>query len=74
MDAVASYVGKYISKQIGQRPEEDKGVRLTAHSAGFVAGSPKFSWNTEGAAKQWRHNLALFAIHACGCTDHDEFP
>ena len=72
VDAVASYVGKYISKQIGQRPEEDKGVRLTAHSAGFVAGSPKFSWNTEGA-KQWRHNLALFAIHACGCTDHDEF-
>ena len=72
VDAVASYVGKYISKQIGQRPEEDKGVRLTAHSAGFVAGCPKFSWNSEGA-KKWRANLALFAIHACGCTDHDEF-
>ena len=72
VDAVASYVGKYISKQIDQRPEEDKGVRLTSHSAGFIAGSPKFSWNTEGA-KAWRRNLALFAIHACGCTDHDEF-
>ena len=72
VDAVASYVGKYISKQIGQRPEEDKGVRLTSRSAGFIAGSPKFSWNTEGA-KAWRRNLALFAIHACGCTDHDEF-
>ena len=38
-EAVAKYVGKYISKQIGQRPEEDKGVRLTGHSQGFVASS-----------------------------------
>lgn len=72
VDAVASYVGKYISKQIDQRPDEDKGVRLTSHSAGFIAGSPKFSWNTEGA-KAWRRNLALFAIHACCCSTHDEF-
>ena len=72
VDAVASYVGKYISKQIDQRPEEDKGVRLVSHSAGFTAGSPKFSWNSEGA-KKWRANLALFAIHACCCSSHDEF-
>jgi hypothetical protein len=71
-DAVAKYVGKYISKQIGQRPEEDKGVRLTSHSKGFVASSPKFSWNSEGA-KKWRSNLCLFALHACQCTDHDDF-
>ena len=71
-EAVAKYVGKYISKQIGQRPEEDKGVRLTGHSQGFVASSPKFSWNTDGG-KKWRQNLALFAIHACGCSGHDDF-
>lgn len=71
-EAVGQYVGKYISKQIGQRPEEDKGVRLTSRSKGFAASVPRFSWNTEGA-KQWRKNLALFAIHGCGCTDHDDF-
>ena len=71
-DAVACYVGKYISKQIGQRPEEDKGVRLVSHSAGFVAGTPKMSWNTDGA-KQWRRNLALFAIHACCCDSYEDF-
>lgn len=71
-EAVAKYVGKYIAKQIGQRPEEDKGVRLTGHSSGFVASKPVFSWNTEGA-KKWRHNLALFAQFACGCRDHDDF-
>ena len=71
-EAVGKYVGKYISKQVGQRPEEDKGVRLTGRSRGFVASTPKFSWNSEGA-KAWRRNLALFAIHACGCSDYDEF-
>lgn len=71
-EAVAKYVGKYITKQIGQRPEEDKGVRLTGHSAGFVASKPVFSWNTDGA-KKWRKNLALFAQFACGCRDHEEF-
>ena len=30
------------------------------------------SWNTEGA-KQWRRNLALFAIHACCCSSYEEF-
>ena len=72
IDAVAKYVGKYISKQIGQRPEEDKGVRLTGHSQGFVASSPKFSWNTEGA-KDWRRKLALFAQLSCGCETYEEF-
>ena len=72
VDAVASYVGKYIAKQVSQRPEEDKGVRLTGHSRGWSASSPRFSWNSEGA-KQWRRNLALFAIHACGCSGHDDF-
>lgn len=71
-EAVACYVGKYISKQIVQRPEEDKGVRLVSRSTGFPAGTPKMSWNTEGS-KQWRRNLALFAIHACCCSSYEEF-
>ena len=71
-EAVAKYIGKYISKQIGQRPEEDKGVRLTGHSRGFVASSPKFSWNTEGA-KLWRKNLSLFSQLSCRCKDYEEF-
>lgn len=71
-EAVAKYVGKYIAKQIGQRPEQDKGVRLTGHSSGFIASKPVFSWNTEGA-KKWRRNLSLFAQIACECRDYDEF-
>jgi len=71
-EAVAKYVGKYIAKQIGQRPEEDKGVRLTGHSRGFVACSPNFSWNTEGG-KLWRKNLALFVQLSCQCRDYEEF-
>lgn len=71
-DAVVKYVGKYIEKQIGQRADEDRGVRLTSTSRDFISSSPKFSWNTDGA-KKWRQNLALFAQIACGCSDHDDF-
>lgn len=68
-EAVANYVGEYISKQIGQRPEEDKGVRLTSHSAGFAASTPKFSWNTDGG-KMWRSNVRLLALFLkCGDID-----
>lgn len=71
-EAVGKYVSKYIAKQIGQRPDEDKGVKLTSHSQGFIASSPKFSWNSDGA-KQWRKNLSLFAQLSCCCRDYDEF-
>lgn len=71
-DVVAKYVGKYIAKQVGQRPEEDKGVRLTGHSQGFTASKPAFAWNTEGA-KEWRRKLSLFAQLSCQCADYDEF-
>ena len=71
-EAVGKYVSKYIAKQIGQRSDQDKGVRLTSHSQGFIASSPKFSWNTDGA-KLWRKNLALFAQLSCCCRDYDDF-
>jgi hypothetical protein len=59
-EAISSYVGKYIAKQIGARKEEDKGVRLVSYSAGQVKSSPKFAWNTDGS-KEWRRKLKKFA-------------
>ena len=71
-EAVGKYVSKYIAKQIGQRAEEDKGVRLTSHSQAFLASSPKFSWFTDGG-RLWRNNLALFAQLSCHCRNFEEF-
>jgi hypothetical protein len=66
-DAIARYVGKYISKHIGNRTEEQKGVRLVSYSKGWLRNGCQFAWNTEGAA-QWRRKLALFAERH-GCTE-----
>lgn len=59
-EAMARYVGKYISKHIGQRDEEAKGKRLVTASCGWVKNSVRFAWNTPGA-KEWRRKVALFA-------------
>jgi hypothetical protein len=59
-EAMARYVGKYISKHIGQRDEEAKGKRLVTSSCGWVKNSVRFAWNTPGA-KEWRRKVALFA-------------
>jgi hypothetical protein len=60
---IARYVGKYISKHIGQRLAGDKGARLVRF-IGFKAGdrtaSCQFSWNSENAWL-WRHKVAAFA-------------
>ena len=71
-EAIALYVGKYISKQIGQRAEKDKGVRLVSSSAGFLSSSPKFAWNTPGG-KRWREDVFLFANLFCCCSSYEEF-
>ena len=64
-EAMARYVGKYISKHIGQRNDESKGVRLISSSRGWAKNSCKFSWNTPNA-KDWRKKLRLFAkLHGC---------
>ena len=34
-DAMAQYIGKYISKHLGSRKDEDKGKRLIASSSGW---------------------------------------
>lgn len=52
-EAVKFYVGKYISKHIEQRKEDDKGVRLVRMSRGVRAGTVGFAWHSVGA-RLWR--------------------
>jgi hypothetical protein len=59
-DAIAFYVGKYVSKQIGQRPETDKGVRLINYSRGWLKNSVNIAWHN-GNATLWRKKVAIFA-------------
>ena len=61
VEAISKYMGKYISKFQGKRKQEDKGVRLTSTSKGFINSTPKFAWNTEGG-KEWRRKLEKFAF------------
>lgn len=65
--AMAYYLGKYISKGIGQRSPEQKGVRLVNYSRGWLRSSPKFAWNTANSAL-WRKKLQAFATFTgCSC-------
>lgn len=59
-DAMARYIGKYISKHIGHREEESKGKRLVTSSRAWLKNSVRFAWNTDGA-KEWRRKLEIFA-------------
>jgi len=65
-EGIARYVGKYVSKHIGQREERDKGVRVVGY-VGFKPGDRKacsrFSWATVGGW-EWRCKLAEFARRA----------
>lgn len=66
-EAMARYVGKYVSKHIDSRAEEDKGVRLISYSKGWERNSVNFAWHTENS-QEWRRKLALFASYV-GCDD-----
>lgn len=66
-DAIARYVGKYISKHIGSRTEEQKGVRLISYSKGWIRNGCQFAWNNQNA-KEWRRKLKKFAS-IMGCED-----
>lgn len=59
-ETMAQYVGKYISKHIGQREEAAKGKRLITSSQGWLKNSVHFAWNTD-RAKEWRRKVSLFA-------------
>ena len=67
-EAIKYYVGKYVSKQIGHRPEADKGVRLINYSRGWLRNSVNCAWLTENSTK-WRNLLEIFA-HTQGCTEY----
>ena len=60
IEAMAKYVGKYISKHVEVRLPEDKGVRLVRYSKGARAGTTRFMFNTEGST-EWRRKVATFA-------------
>ena len=59
-DAMAQYIGKYISKHLGSRKDEDKGKRLIASSSGWTKNSIRFSWFNDNSIL-WRTNLAILA-------------
>lgn len=65
--AMTLYVGKYVSKELGERDSRDKGVRLVNYSQGWIKNSPKFQWNSDGS-REWRRKLMLFS-RLCGCGD-----
>lgn len=66
-EAMARYLGKYISKHIGQRQQRDRGVRLVNYSRNWSKNSVRFAWRTDNA-QEWRRKVALFAKHS-GCND-----
>ena len=72
-EGIARYVGKYISKHIGQRLVEDKGARLVrfiGYKAGDRTAGCRFSWNSDNAWL-WRHKVAAFAKRF-GAKDSDD--
>ena len=60
VEAMAKYVGKYISKHMDVRNPEDKGVRLVRYSRGARVGTTRFMFNSDGA-KEWRRKVAIFS-------------
>jgi hypothetical protein len=59
-EGISRYVGKYISKNVQQRPDEDKGSRLVNKSANFGISNTRFSMVNKGG-RNWRHKCEIFA-------------
>lgn len=57
---IALYVGKYISKHVGARKDEDKGVRLVSYSRNWLRSNSIFQWYTSNS-QIWRMKVAAFA-------------
>lgn len=65
-EAMAKYVGKYVSKHVGSRKEEDKGVRTVSYSQSWPRSNSNFQWHTSNSWS-WRRNVAAFAEYfGCG--------
>jgi len=60
IEAMAKYVGKYISKHMEVRENRDKGVRLVRYSKGARAGTTRFQFQS-GGSREWRRKVATFA-------------
>jgi hypothetical protein len=58
--ALSGYISKYLSKHIGSRKEEDKGVRLVSYSRNWPRSTAHFQWNTPNA-KLFRLKLCIYA-------------
>jgi hypothetical protein len=69
-EGISRYIGKYISKHIGNRQPEDKGCRLVRFSRSARVGTTNFAWNSP-RAWLWRAKVAAFA-RKHGCADLDE--
>jgi hypothetical protein len=59
-EAIAKYLGKYISKHIEVRQEQDKGVRLVRYSSGARVGTTRFQFQSPGS-QEWRRKVQIFA-------------
>jgi hypothetical protein len=62
-EGIARYVGKYVSKHIGEREESDKGARVVRF-IGYKPGERKFcsrfAWNTDNSWL-WRQKVKAFS-------------
>ena len=59
-EGIARYVGKYISKNVQQRPDEDKGFRLVNYSGDSKNSTTRVTIVNQGS-KNWRHKVGLFS-------------
>ena len=60
IEAMAKYVGKYISKHVDCRQAQDKGVRLVRYSRGARIGTTRFQFQSPGS-QEWRRKVSTFA-------------
>lgn len=58
-EGIARYVGKYISKHIDQRQQNDKGARLVEYSRGARIATTKYSFVSDNSLL-WRKKLSHF--------------
>ncbi len=69
-ESVSKYLGKYISKHIGCRKNQDKGVRLVSYSKGWPRSNANFQWFTDNSFL-WRSQVGKFAEYY-GCLNLDD--
>ncbi len=66
-EAVAFYIGKYVSKHVGAREKRDLGMRLITYSQGWGKNSMKISWYNKNSI-EWRRKTEKFIRYTIGST------